>query len=202
MAKFARDTNAGKSISAYIVLDKKGRHVATVNAYFPDSGGCTVDVWNHIDGADKCLAAALKCGAVSKTAFAKTIAESEKARASWGAQDHYSLAAHDTFGVQQSRGNDLAGALAGLFIDGVRLADHSGKSEQTDKLLKAYQRAATTVGRAENNREFQKPWDAKAARIGAYFANYSSTYAAYSSLFHFAGLDRLSHDGYQVIQAI
>lgn len=47
MTKQVRETAAGKSISAYVILNKKGEHVATVQAHFSDSGVCTVDVWNQ-----------------------------------------------------------------------------------------------------------------------------------------------------------
>lgn len=42
--KQVRETKAGLSISAYVVL-KKGKPVATVNAHFSNAGTCTVDVW-------------------------------------------------------------------------------------------------------------------------------------------------------------
>lgn len=46
MSKQVRETAAGKSISAYVILNKKGAHVATVQAHFSDGGTVTVDVWN------------------------------------------------------------------------------------------------------------------------------------------------------------
>lgn len=43
-----RETAAGKAISARVILNPKGEHVATVQAYHGDA--CTVDVW-HTRGA-------------------------------------------------------------------------------------------------------------------------------------------------------
>lgn len=47
--KYVTDTKAGKSLSAYIVLNKKGEHIATVRAHYSDSGVCLVNV--HDDKA-------------------------------------------------------------------------------------------------------------------------------------------------------
>jgi hypothetical protein len=40
-----RETKAGKSISAWVILNPEGKEVATVQAYYADSGGVTVDVF-------------------------------------------------------------------------------------------------------------------------------------------------------------
>lgn len=48
--KMVRDTAAGQSISAYIVLDKKGKHVSTIQAHYSNGGVVTVDVWNVGEG--------------------------------------------------------------------------------------------------------------------------------------------------------
>jgi hypothetical protein len=44
--KQVRETAAGKSISAYIILNQKGEHVATVQAAYLNSGTVMVDVWD------------------------------------------------------------------------------------------------------------------------------------------------------------
>lgn len=49
MTKQVRETAAGKSLSVYVILNKKGAHVATVQAHFSNGGVCTVDVWNTGD---------------------------------------------------------------------------------------------------------------------------------------------------------
>lgn len=45
-----RETAAGKSISAYVVLNKKGVEVATVQAHFSNGGRCLVNVWDDKAG--------------------------------------------------------------------------------------------------------------------------------------------------------
>lgn len=45
--KQVRETTAGKSISAYVILNKKGEHVATVQSHYSNGGTCTVDVWSE-----------------------------------------------------------------------------------------------------------------------------------------------------------
>lgn len=51
--KRVRETNAGKSISAYVILNRKGEHVATVQAHFADSGRVTVDIWHTAHDEEK-----------------------------------------------------------------------------------------------------------------------------------------------------
>jgi len=43
--KQVRETTFGKGISAYVILRNDGRHVATVQAAFLESGSVMVDVW-------------------------------------------------------------------------------------------------------------------------------------------------------------
>lgn len=44
--KQVRETAAGKSISAWIILNKDGQHIATVQAHYSNGGVVTVDVWD------------------------------------------------------------------------------------------------------------------------------------------------------------
>lgn len=51
MTKYVRETKHGKSIRAVVILNKKGDHVATVQASFSDNPAgsvCLVNVW-HTD---------------------------------------------------------------------------------------------------------------------------------------------------------
>ncbi len=43
--KYVRDTSAGKSISAWVILDKKNKRVADVQAFFGNNGRVLVNVW-------------------------------------------------------------------------------------------------------------------------------------------------------------
>jgi len=48
--KYVADTTGGKSISAYIVLNKKGDYVAKVTAFYSNGGTCLVNVFSDLDG--------------------------------------------------------------------------------------------------------------------------------------------------------
>lgn len=152
--KQVRETKAGKSISAWVVLDKKNKVVANVQAHYSDSGAVTVDVWTP-NGE-------LQQGRASGWGYDKTVA-----------------------------------AMRGIIIDGITLTDHCGEDEASKRLLKRYIKAA---GAGEINRETQKNWGKKAAKMGARFANWSDRH--YNSLHIEAGLDRLASMGYRVLTAI
>lgn len=204
MATQVRETSAGKSISAYVVLNKKGVHVATVNAHFSNGGTVTVDTWNHGDAAQwNCLVTARRTGRMSDKELQRTIAAApdyyldHEAREKW--------ASYELFGLQQGRAggggyDKFAAALSGMIIDGHTIANHCGAVPEVEKarvrLLKAHQKAAASG--VDGSRE----WSEKAKKIGARFANWNSEANCYSSLHFEAGLRRLEDMGYQVISAI
>lgn len=209
MATQVRETSAGKSVSAFIVMNKKGEHVATVNAHFANSGRVTVDVWNTgVGSTDRCLAAALKAGAVTPSELANVESASRASRDWAGDTEHTRFAAHDLFNLQQGSAggygyDKFAAALRGCWIDGIQMTDHCGSDATSQKLMRAYVKAAATRDPGDTGRsDTQKVWDAKAAKIGASFANWSAERSAYTSLHISAGLDRLKGMGYTVIQAI
>lgn len=184
MAKQVRETTAGGAISAYVVLNKKGQHVATVNAHFGNGGRVSVDVWNIGEAVGRCYQTAAKLGKLSRASID-------------GGQD----SAWSLFGLQQSSASGygydkFAAALAGLIIDGHTLANHCGQVPEAEKaraaLLKRYAKA--------DNIGDGRAWDEKAKRIGARFANWRD--GRYQSLHFETGLRRLETLGYQVIQAI
>lgn len=45
--KNVNQSKQSDSISAYVILNKKGKHVATVQALYGNSGGVQVDVWGE-----------------------------------------------------------------------------------------------------------------------------------------------------------
>lgn len=101
--KYVHDTAAGRIISAYVILNKRGKHVATVRMFHGSS--VLVNVWNH--DAD----AQLRCAKTRKLKDVDT---------NW---------AHKLFYFQHGRaggyGYDKAtAALSGLIIDGHEMTNH------------------------------------------------------------------------------
>lgn len=202
MATQVRETAAGKSISAYVILNKKGQHVATVQAHYSNGGTVTVDVWNQ--GDDACwrsLVTARKTGHTTDAALQKVIAKAPDYYLDH--EDRERWAAYDLFGLQQGRAggygyDKFTAALSGLIIDGHTMADHCGQVPEAEKarhgLYARYRKAAP----GDDMRE----WQAKAEKIGARFANWDNENNRYSSLHFTAGLDRLKALGYHVISAI
>ena len=50
MNKQVRETKAAQAIRATVILNPKGKHVATVHAHYADSGAVTVDIWHPEHG--------------------------------------------------------------------------------------------------------------------------------------------------------
>lgn len=201
MTKQVRETAAGSKISAFVVLNKRGEQVATVQAHHGST--VTVDVWNDGDKALENTAKVLGRDELDVI--------HQQGTASGGGYDKF------------------AAALSGLVIDGHVMADHCGRDERTEKMLKAYIKAAS---KPDFN---QAAWDKKAKRFGASFANHGTyttdgkrLYSVYkdegqrvmctdvdgkheytgdvvkrfSSLHLEPGLKRLATMGYRVFQAI
>ncbi len=85
-------------------------------------------------------------------------------------------------------------ALSNAVIDGIKLNDHCGTNEETEKILSLY----------HSGKLSEKAAKVKAAKIGASFANYGmlGKKKKYGSLYLLSGLDKLKAIGYTVIQAI
>lgn len=202
MKKQVRETAAGQSISAWVILNKKGGHVATVQAHYSNAGRVTVDIWTG------------ETAAVLKS-YRAALTDSEKEAAEKAAladrdylkdrpEDLEEWAAFDVMNLQQGAAggynyDKLTAALAGLWIDGHCLVDHCGRADDAtekkkERLLKAYKKAAAAPGFD------QEPWDKKARKLGASFANWDNGH--YHNLYFDAGLDRLRALGYRVISAI
>lgn len=211
MTKQVRETTAGQSISATVVLNKKGEHVATVQAHYSNAGRVTVDVWNIGDSATtRSFDTARQTGAISYKSAAAAFAKApdyyttDSARLGW--------AAFHLLGFQQSSAGGYgydkhAAALAGLIIDGHTIADHCGQVPEAEKariaLLRAYRRAV--VGNAVKTPAARDGWQQKAKRIGCHFANWKQDAdgcEGWSSLHFDQGLTRLESLGYTVISAI
>lgn len=215
MATQVRDTAAGQSISAWVILNKKGQHIATVNAHYSNGGRVSVDVWNLGDAVQRCLDAAIRAGVVTDKTLEKVIRESE-AKRDWekNSDRHTDFAAYDLFGMQQSSASGygydkFAAALSGLWIDGQQMADHCGTVANAEKARKAlfaqyckFHDYSSEATRAAEKGWDRKHWDKRAQTIGASFANYSTEQGRFTSLHFTAGLDRLIALGYTVVRAI
>ncbi len=187
MAKQVRETTAGGQISAFVVLNKKGEHVATVNAHYSNGGRVSVDVWNIGEAVARSFDTADKNGKVSQAS------RDDRSRSEWS-----------LFGLQQSSASGygydkFAAALAGLIIDGHTMANHCGQVPECEKARQSLMRAYLKPWKEGVT---QKDWDIKARKLGASFANYRTENGRYMSLHFETGLRRLELFGYQVIQAI
>lgn len=206
MTKQVRETTAGKALSASIVLDKKGRHVATVQSHYSNGGTVTVDVWSHGDAATIAnWKTARAIGRVSDKRAADLIASAPDY---YNGSDREAWAACQLLNLQQGRAggygyDKFASAIAGLIIDGHTLANHCGNVPEDEKkraaLLRAYVKECAAGGNGNG-----EEWRKKAARIGCSFANWGSCGVGerYMSLHFIDGLNRLECLGYRVIAAI
>lgn len=149
--KYVRDTAAGKSISATVIM-RGTRHVATIQAHYANSGGVRVDVWQTDQRALE------RCAAAHARAFGPgALADDFKHQ-----QGHASGYGYDKY----------AAALRGILIDGIRMADHCGREGKTDRLLKRYHNDIAACSGGPACQEIAKAYEAKAAKMGAQFANW------------------------------
>lgn len=177
MSKFVRETAAGKSIAAWVIM-KGSRKVATVQAHYGNTR-VLVNIWQS-DLAY--LACARKAGIDVSTD---------------------SHAAHDAFAFQHASAggygyDKLSAALSGLMIDGHYLSDHCSRNgapkppkgaQRFPRDFKApagYSLANWESYTWENGERVELPDDKK----------------GYRDCYREAGLKYLEMRGYRVIQAI
>lgn len=123
MTKYVRETKAGKSISAYIIL-KGGKRIATVLSHYGDGGSVLVNVFQYDKAAER---SAIACGKTKKKDPPQNVSEFcfQHARAGGYGYDK------------------LTAALAGLWIDGHKLTDHCGESIKLPEGRHAWPKNAT-----------------------------------------------------------
>lgn len=214
-----RETSAGKAISAYVILNRKGDKVAIVQAFHGNA--TTVNIWQDSESAKRCHAAALKGGykLPAPSRYDETGFQFQEARASGYGYDKFTS------------------SLGGLWIDGLRLADHCGETLKrpkrgywlkSDKIPRGFCTAnygtfetatgarvdsfhwrdvALAAWRAENTG--QEPegeaWqlvEYNARRLAAEAESAGVTQEGYSSCYKESGLKYLEAFGYRVINAI
>lgn len=187
--------NSRCAVSAQIVLNAKGAHVATVQTLYPRDGAgrLIVNVFNTERGLDGCCAAAHCWAAIVAMKTGKENGYKEQARELWGNQS----ATAGGYGYDKR-----TAALAGLVIDGHTLADNCGNVPEAaaakDRLMKAYLAQPVKGGVVPYRETYD--WIGKAAKLGARFANWRGD--TYTSLHFEPGLSRLEMLGYTVIEAI
>jgi hypothetical protein len=211
----------GKSVSdrcnatAYVILNRKGEHVANVQFLFGSGGGVQCDVINFGNASGRCLVSALKANRVSMKHVEKLESEAKYCSTP---EDRRDYAARELFHDQTGRAGGYgydkkAAALSGLMIDGHTMADHCGNVPEAEaqraRLFREYCKAHDIRG-GNTDPEY---WRKRAAKIGCRFANWQEggdtrwgspppRIGRYTSLHFDSGLDRLQALGYRVINAI
>lgn len=203
MTKQVRETTAGKSISAYVVLNKAGRHVATVQAHYGNGGTVTVDVWNIGDTTTKRSAEAM---GYTFDAFDKVATFNGKPTTRAG--DY----AYKVAGLQQGRAggggyDKFAAALSGLYIDGHAMTDHCGATLKrpaarlwTDADKAKLKAKGYTLSGWSAGVEPGAAWPAERSRHNR--QGVADDVSGYTTAYRLTGLEYLTAIGYQVVQAI
>lgn len=205
------------NVTASVILNRKGEHVATVRHLYGSGGTVYCEVLNFGDAVTRCLDTAERIGHVSAATLAK-IKPDPRYYATADAIRRYQ--AHELFSMQRGRaggyGYDKAtAALAGMLIDGHSLANHCGSVPEDEKrrarLFREYCNDHDSADRMPRGRDY---WEARAKRIGCRFANWCDAgrtdrgndappvRGRYTSLYFQSGLDRLSDLGYNVVSAV
>jgi hypothetical protein len=182
--------------SAWVVLNKKGEHVATVTAQYPRDGAgrMSVNVRNTTMGAQQRTADRYAA------TYGKRLIDRDATDAG-GLHLWFQAASASGYGYDKT-----TAALAGLIVDGHTLADHCGRVPEAEtakaRLFAAYQKARDAYKAAPSGEFPRRAWEDKARKIGARFANWSQEAGGYTSLHFEPGLDRLRTLGYRVVQAL
>lgn len=114
MVKYVRDTKAGKSIKAYVIM-KGRREVAKVQVHYGDSGTVLVNVWQDSD-------AQLRSAIASKVVPKHDIHTTARAL--------YSFQSASAGGYGYDK---FMNALASMWIDGHQMTDHCGARKKLPK---------------------------------------------------------------------
>jgi len=190
-SKYVRDTKGGKAIRAIVILDKRGKYVAKVQAHFsdnPNGSVCLVNIWQTEKAAQACL----------KTQMREEI-KAKRAKPSSMPIEDFGRAAYDRFSFQHGKAggygyDKYTAALSHLWIDGIRLSDHCGEQLKPPKGAKVFPRdyAAPKGYRLAN---FVSAKNCESRGLPPETEGYTSCHRD-------SGLDYLKAIGYQIIEAI
>ena len=184
--------------SAWVVLNKKGEHVATVTAQYPRDGAGHV----YVNVRNVTTSAQQRTADRYAATYGKRCADRNGADVGGL---HLWLQASSAGGYGYDK---TTAALAGLIVDGHTLADHCGRVPESEtakaRLFAAYCAAFDgKQNRADLAEQMaQDDWNARAKKIGARFANWSSESNRYTSLHFDSGLTRLESLGYRVVSVL
>ncbi len=182
--KQVREMEAAKKIRAIIVINPKGEHVGTVQAYF--GARVVVDVWNVGDRA------------IIKTAKAQGVELS--AADEW---EKFAPFAHQQGSAGGGGYDRFTAALAGMYIDGIKLFDHCGQDENSRRALVAYQKDSEKYCGEGASPEARQTGEKVLKRKRELFRRQGMRLAnGGKSLHYMDGLNRLREMGYKIITAI
>lgn len=171
--KYVSECAAAKQVSAYVILNPQGKHVATLRAFH--GGTCIVNVF-HVGNAPAI--------ASLRASYTPAVSKIHKDT------DDVTLAkaAHDKYGFQVGRApgygyDKFTAALSGMIIDGHKMTDHSAASLSLPEGMTGFPEG------------FKAP-------PGYALANWRREEKNWMSCYRVAGLKYLEALGYDVIYAI
>lgn len=197
MAKYVSETKAGKSISAYVILDKKGNHVATVKAHFSDGGACLVNVHDDKAGFQSASASGYGYDKLTSALSGLTIDGHEMS-------NHCSRdGAPKPPKGRKTFPHDAKPRKGYSFANYTAISRETGNTIYRDEWIK---RAYAELGIADASDDVKNErWDevaAKAHDLETAWRKSDDCEAGYSDCYRESGLDYLKAIGYRVIQAI
>jgi len=194
-SKYVNDTNAGKSISAYVILNRKGVHVATVKAFHGNS--CLVNVHDFNGEFQHATASGYGYDKFTAALSGMTIDGHEMS-------NH---ASHD--GAPKIPKGRKTYPLDYKPKKGYSLANYTKVSKATGYTIYTsdwYDKAYEALGIADSDADTKNArWDEvkeKAFELSKAWEESDDCERGYSSCFRESGLDYLRALGYKVIQAI
>lgn len=195
--KYVCDTKAGKSISAYIVLNKKGEHVATVKAHFSDGGTCLVNVHDNKAGFQSATASGYGYDKLTSALSGLTI-------------DGHALTNHCARdGAPKPPKGRKTFPRDAKPRKGYQFANYTAFSRETGRTIFRndwIEKAYVALGIADaTDEEKSARWDDVAAMahdLETAWRKSDDCEAGYSDCYRLSGLDYLKAIGYRVLQAV
>lgn len=198
------ETAAGRSIGAWVILDKKGRMVAQVHAHYGNRGKVTVDVLNFGDDNHARTAQAMGYTLDDTGRIATFNGKATR----WAGEWPYNVSNVQSRSASGYGYDKTTSALSGMVIDGVRLTNHCGERmkrpkgrlwHDSDKARLA--RKGYTLANWSAARDGLSPEEK--AKYGTYGREgIPDSEAGWIDAYRMSGLDVLGAFGYRVLKAI